>query len=158
MQSGVWLTAPIFAAARAWWSSNSGRDALQGSAHHTDDLAGSLGRSASLELKETFGEDLRSQPAYRQRQPTEAEHDDHRNALDGKALQRTPVYGSRAVSQDQSCVRTDLRTVRQILRHFEARGAIRQAILAAAGPWVFQRPNCAAMLPSSGSQEAQWCS
>src|SRR5271157_6017339 len=52
----------------------------------------------------------RSQPACRQHQPaTEVQHEDHRKALHRKVLQKTPV-----LAMHQSCVRTDLSTVRRV--------------------------------------------
>src|ERR1700722_1277780 len=75
----VCLTAPIFTSARA--------------CVHTDDLAGSLGlscvRGASLE--ETLGEDSPLATSMPATPATEVEPEDHRNALDRKVLQKTPV-------------------------------------------------------------------
>ena len=70
MQSRVCLTAPIFTSARACGHQALARTPSQGTTHHTDDLAGSLGlscvRGASLE--ETSVKIHRSQPACRQHQ------------------------------------------------------------------------------------------
>jgi hypothetical protein len=42
-------------------------------------------------LKETFGEDSPLATGMPATPATEAQHDDHRNALDRKVLQKTPV-------------------------------------------------------------------
>ena len=61
--------------------------------HHTDDLAGSLGlpcvRGASLE--ETLGEDSPLATSMPATPAIEVQPEDHRNALDRKVLQKTPV-------------------------------------------------------------------
>src|ERR1700738_981342 len=93
------------------------RTPSQGTTHHTDDLAGSLGlscvRGASLE--ETLGENSPLATSMPATPATEAQPEDHRNALDRKVLQKTPVLAmaqSANVPQvplvHQSCVRTEL--------------------------------------------------
>jgi hypothetical protein len=62
----------------------------------------SLDRLAGAQaLKETFGEDPQLATSMPATPATEAQHDDHRNALDGKVLQRTPVL---AMAQAQRTI------------------------------------------------------
>jgi hypothetical protein len=87
------LTAPIFTSARACGHQALARTPSQGTTHHTDDLAGSLGpscvRGASLE--ETLGEDSPLATGMPATPATEVQPEDHRNALDRKVLQKTPA-------------------------------------------------------------------
>jgi hypothetical protein len=67
----------------------------------------SLVRLARLQdLKETFGED----PPLATRKPptsaTETQHDDHRNAWDGKVLQKTPVLAM-AEARSRKCTKVN---------------------------------------------------
>ena len=77
----------------------------QGTTYHTDDLAGSLGlscvRGASLE--ETLGENSPLATSMPATPGTEVEAEDHRNALDRKVLQKTPVL---ATTQALTCHRS----------------------------------------------------
>ena len=102
VQSRACLTAPIFTSARACGHQALVRTPSQGTTHYAEDLAGppglSCARGASLE--ETLGEDsplATSMPAI---PATEVQPEDHRNALDGKVLQKTPVL---AMAQAQPC-------------------------------------------------------
>jgi hypothetical protein len=62
----------------------------------------SLDRLAGAQaLKETFGEDPQLATSMPATPATEAQHEDHRNALDGKVLQRTPVL---AMAQAQRTI------------------------------------------------------
>src|SRR5271167_5165626 len=94
------------------WSSSAGQDALPGARHTTPMI--SLDRLVcraygAQALKRRSVKIHRSQPACRQHQPaTEVQPEDHRKALHKKVLQKTPV-----LAMHQSCVRTDLSTVRQ---------------------------------------------
>ena len=105
VQSRVCLTAPIFTSARACGHQALARTPSQGTTHHTDDLAGSLGlscvRGASLE--ETLGEDSPLATSMPATPATEVQPEDHRNALDRKVLQKTPVL---AMAQAQTCHRS----------------------------------------------------
>src|SRR5271166_1127034 len=87
------------------WSSALARTPSQGTTHHTDDLAGSLGlscvRAASLE--ETLGEDSPLATSMPATPATEVQPEDHRNALDRKVLQKTPVL---AMAQAPTCHRS----------------------------------------------------
>jgi hypothetical protein len=73
----------------------------QGTTRHTDDLARSLGlscvRGASLE--ETLGENSPLATSMPATPGTEVQSEDHRNALDRKVLQKTPVL---AMAQAQT--------------------------------------------------------
>ena len=61
--------------------------------HSGDDLAGSFGVLCiwGSNLGETFGEDRRWPPAFRQRQATQTQLKDHLCALDRKVFQRAPI-------------------------------------------------------------------
>jgi len=89
----VCLTASIFTWARARGHQVLARVPSQGTTHHTDDLAGSLGlscvRGASLE--ETLDEDSPLATSMPATPATQVQPEDDRNALDRKVLQRTPV-------------------------------------------------------------------
>ena len=99
------LTAPIFRSARACGHQALARTPSQGTTHHTDDLAGSLGlscvRGASVE--ETLGENSPLATSMPATPGTEVQAEDHRNALDRKVLQKTPVL---AMAQAQTCHRS----------------------------------------------------
>ena len=99
------LTAPIFTSARACGYQALARTPSQGTTHHTDGLAGSLGlscvRGASLE--ETLGEDSPLATSMPATPATEVQPEDHRNALDRKVLQKTPVL---AMARAQTCHRS----------------------------------------------------
>src|SRR5260370_28307259 len=101
VQSRVGLTAPIFTSARACGHQALARTPSQGTTHHTDDLAGSLGlscvRGASVE--ETLGENSPLATSMPATPGTEVQAEDHRNALDRKVLQKTPVL---AMAQAQT--------------------------------------------------------
>ena len=93
VQSRVCLTAPIFTSARACGHQALARTPSQGTTHHTDDLAGSLGLSCVLgaSLEEMLGEDSPLATSLPATPATEVQPEDHRNALDRKVLQKTPV-------------------------------------------------------------------
>src|SRR5271166_38469 len=92
------------------WARPCGHQALprtpsQGTRHHTDDLAGSLDlswvRGASLE--DMLGEDSPLATSMPATLATEVQPEDHRNTLDRKVLQKTPVL---AMAQAQTCRRS----------------------------------------------------
>jgi hypothetical protein len=94
-----------FQIASGWFRQARARTPSQGTTHHTDDLAGSLGlscvRGASLE--ETLGEDSSLATSMPATPATEVQPEDHRNALDTKVLRKTPVL---AMAQAQTCHRS----------------------------------------------------
>jgi hypothetical protein len=68
------------------WSSSARQEALRGHAtHHTDDLAGSLGLSCVRSARRDVTEDRNTSDR--------GADEDHRNALDGKILQKTRGAG-----------------------------------------------------------------
>ena len=74
-------------------SSSAGQDASEGTTHHTDDFAGSLGLSCVLgaSLEETLGEDSPLATGVPATPATEMQPEDHLRALDRKVFQRTPI-------------------------------------------------------------------
>src|SRR6202035_3835192 len=93
VQSRGCITASLFTSARACGHPALARTPSQGATHHTDDLSASLGlscvRGASLE--ETLGEDSPLATIMPATPATEVQPGNHRNALDRKVLQKTPV-------------------------------------------------------------------
>jgi hypothetical protein len=81
------------------------RTPSQDTTHHADDLAGSLGLSCVLgaSLEETLGENSSLATSMPETPGTEVQAEDHRNALDRKVLQKTPVL---AMAQAQTCHRS----------------------------------------------------
>jgi hypothetical protein len=104
------FTAPIFTSARVCGHLALARTPSEGTTHHTDDLAGSLGLSCVRGAPQDVTEDRRTSDRV--------QHGDHRNALDGNMLQKELVAmkqaqnGQNIPQVHQNCVRADLTAVR----------------------------------------------
>jgi hypothetical protein len=88
------------------------KDAPEGSAHHTDDLAGSLGLLCiwGANLGETFGEDSPLATGVPATPATQMQPEDHLRALDRKVFERTPIPAM-ARARDRLATRTDSRVL-----------------------------------------------